>query len=151
MAIQHLQFTQIFPATLSNTWQFFADPRNLARISPPALDFQIQNHLPEHIYAGLMIEFSVRPFGFAMRWLTEITQVAEGRYFIDEQRVGPFSLWHHEHHFRDLGEGRVEMRDLVTYIPLFGPLGGLIDPFYTRPRVRRIFAHRASAIAKIFS
>ena len=151
MAIHTIQTRQIIKSSLTEAWDFFSSPRNLARITPPELGFQILTELPAHMYSGMMIEYRVTPLlGIPMRWLTEITHVHEGKFFVDEQRVGPYAIWHHEHHFKDLGNGTVEMQDKVTYVPPFGPLGELVHPFIIKPQLDRIFAHREKAVTELF-
>lgn len=142
-----LERKQIVEATVEECWDFFSDPSNLRAITPESLDFRIVSALPERIYAGLMIEYRVRPlFGIPVTWLTEITHVREGEMFVDEQRVGPYRVWHHEHTFRAAGNGRTECRDKVTYVPPLGPLGALAHPMLIRPQLERIFAHRAAVV-----
>jgi ligand-binding SRPBCC domain-containing protein len=149
--IHVLETTQMIPATLDRAWDFFSDPRNLQRITPPALDFQVLTTLPERIHPGMMIEYRVRPLlGIPARWLTEITHVEPGKFFVDEQRIGPYRIWHHEHHFRALGEGRVEIRDRVTYVLPFGVLGEFVHPFLVRPQLAQIFAFREKAVRDLF-
>ena len=80
--------------------------------------------------------------GIPLTWVTEIVQVDAPRYFADDQRVGPYRLWHHEHFFRPLPEGGTEVRDLVTYAPPLGPLGRLFNAVAIRPQLERIFAYR---------
>jgi ligand-binding SRPBCC domain-containing protein len=146
-----IEFTQIVSAKLETVWDFFSDPRNLARITPPEMRFTVVSPQPDRVYAGLMIEYRVRPLlGIPLRWLTEITHVEPGRLFVDEQRMGPYRLWHHEHHFRELAGGRVEMRDRVTYALPFGPLGELAHPFLVKPQLARIFAFREKVVEGIF-
>ena len=146
-----LHATQIIHATIERAWDFFSDPRNLAKITPPKLDFTILAELPERIYPGMMIEYRVRPLlGIPVRWLTEITHVEPGRFFVDEQRIGPYQVWHHEHHFKPLDRGRVEITDRVTYVLPFGPLGDLIHPFLVQPQLRKIFAFREAAVNGLF-
>ena len=96
MIIHTIQHTQTVPASPPECWEFFSNPGNLAQLTPPALDFRVLSDVPSKIYAGLMIEYRVRPvFGLPMVWLTEITYVDENRRFVDEQRVGPYlSLIH---------------------------------------------------------
>jgi ligand-binding SRPBCC domain-containing protein len=84
-----------------------------------------------------------------MSWLTEITQVNEPEYFVDEQRVGPYRLWHHEHFFRAEDERRTEVRDLVHYVPPFGVLGALFEPLLIRPQLERIFDFREQQLTAI--
>ncbi len=133
--------------SLTDCWDFFSDPRNLAKITPPALNFQVRSEVPAKIYPGLMIRYTVTPvFGIRMSWLTEIVQVQEPYYFADEQRQGPYRLWHHEHFFREMDDGQIEVRDLVHYIPPFGPLGGLINGLMIKQQLAAIFDHRGQAL-----
>lgn len=151
MAIHSLQKIQIVEATLAECWDFFSNPKNLARITPPALDFQVVSDLPAQIYPGMMIEYRVRPLlGFAVTWLTEITRVAAPHHFVDEQRVGPYRVWHHEHFFAECADGRVEIRDRVTYVLPFGPLGELAHGPLVRPQLEKIFGFREKAVAELF-
>lgn len=152
MAVHTLHATQTIQATVPQAWSFFSNPRNLARITPPRLGFEILTpDLPERIQPGLMIAYRVRPvLGVPLTWLTEITHVEEGQRFVDEQRVGPYAVWHHEHLFRDLDGGRVEISDHVTYVLPLGPLGNLLHPWLVRPQLGRIFAHRENAVRAIF-
>lgn len=147
-----LHATQTVAASLDRAWDFFSDPRNLAAITPPELDFTVLSELPERVHAGLMIEYRVRPLlQIPLRWVTEITHVEQGRYFSDEQRIGPYRIWHHEHYFRDLGDGRVELRDQVSYVLPFGPLGDLAHPFLVEPQLKKIFAFREAAVTRLFA
>lgn len=151
MAIHVLRTTQIVPATVEECWAFFSDPRNLAEITPKALDFQVLSDLAPAIYPGMMIEYRVRPLlGLPVTWLTEITHVEEGRRFVDEQRVGPYAIWHHEHTFAALDDRRTEIRDVVHYVLPFGWLGNLVHPFLVAPQLRKIFAFREKAVRDRF-
>jgi len=102
------------------------------------------------IYPGQLIEYKLRPLPWLRtRWLTEITQVDEGHYFVDEQRRGPYKLWHHQHHFREI-QGGVEMTDLVHYLIPFGFLGDLVGALFVRRRLEEIFAYRRQVISSVF-
>lgn len=102
------------------------------------------------MYAGQLIEYRVSPLlGIPMYWMTEITQVVEGKYFIDEQRFGPYSLWHHQHHFREV-EGGVEMTDIVHYKIPMGILGVVADKLFVRKKLETIFDYRYVAVDKLF-
>jgi ligand-binding SRPBCC domain-containing protein len=105
----------------------------------------------EKAYAGQIIRYNVSVLpGIKMHWVTEITQVKEGVHFIDEQRFGPYALWHHQHHFKAVPSG-VEMTDEVNYgIPL-GILGRLAHFLFVRGEVNRIFDHRYRVLEKYFS
>ncbi len=152
MAIHTLRRTQIIPTSRESAWEFFSDPRNLAKITPPSMGFQtVTPDLPGRIHPGLMIEYRVRPVaGVPLTWLTEITHVTEGESFVDEQRVGPYAIWHHEHVFRDAQGGGVEMEDRVTYVLPFGWLGNLAHPILVLPQLERIFAFREEAVRSLF-
>ena len=150
MPIYTFERTQIVELPLDQSWRFFSDPRNLARITPPAMKFIVKSDLPDVVHPGLMIRYSVSPlFGIPMTWLTEITHVCAPNYFVDEQRVGPYRLWHHEHFFRALDEHRTEVRDRVHYAPPLGPLGALLNSFLIAPQLTRIFDYRAQQITVI--
>lgn len=151
MPIYTLQRKQVLKAPIDRCWSFFSDPRNLPRITPPALRFCVKTVLPEQIYAGLMIEYTVCPlFGVPVSWLTEITQVQAPAYFADEQRVGPYAIWHHEHFFRDLGDGQTEVRDLVHYVPPLGPFGAVLNFLLVHPQLERIFGFREKTLRELF-
>lgn len=152
MAVHTLQTKQIIRTGMADAWAFFSNPRNLAKITPPEMGFEVLTpDLEPTIYAGMMIAYRVRPLlGIPMTWLSEITLVEEGVRFIDEQRVGPYAVWHHEHRFHDLGDGRVEMEDKITYVLPFAPLGDLAVPLLVKPQLERIFAFREKAVRKLF-
>ncbi len=151
MPVHTLERTQIIPAPLAVAWEFFSSPRNLERITPRELDFRILSELPAQMYAGMMIRYRVRPLlGLPLTWVTEITHVEPQRMFVDEQRVGPYRMWHHEHHFRELDGGRVEMLDRITYQL---PLGWLSEPVHAwivRRQLAAIFDHRHVAVERLF-
>lgn len=152
MSIHTLHRTLEIAATREAAWAFFSNPRNLARITPPALDFQITTpDLPEHIHAGMMIQYRVRPLlGIAMTWLTEITHVSEGDRFVDEQRVGPYAIWHHEHWFRESSPGCVEIEDRVTYRLPFGWLSEPVHALVVVRQLKAIFDYRTKAVEEVF-
>lgn len=116
MAVYSFSTQQILPITLEKAWEFFSNPANLQEITPRDMNFRIISQFHgTQMYPGQVIEYKVSPIkGLSMYWMTEITHVEEGKYFIDEQRFGPYSLWHHQHHFREV-EGGVEMTDIVHY------------------------------------
>lgn len=152
MPIHTLTARQVVPISLDEAWDFFSDPRNLEKITPPGMGFlTVTPDLPPHIHPGLMIEYRVRPLlGLPMTWLTEITHMKEGSFFVDEQRVGPYAIWHHEHTFRALGDRRVEIGDRVTYRLPYQPFGDLVHGPLVRPQLRRIFAYREAAVRRLF-
>jgi ligand-binding SRPBCC domain-containing protein len=152
MGIHQLHRTQVIEASLYDCWGFFSNPGNLSRITPANLHLELIHELPPVMYAGLFIEYRVRPFrGVKFTWLTEITRVEEGRYFIDEQRLGPYRLWHHEHHFRALDDHRTEMRDSIWYMLPFSPWSEFAHSWLVRPRLKQIFDYRERVTTEIFT
>ncbi len=135
---------------LEECWRFFSDPGNLSKITPPTMGFTVLSELPPEIHTGLMIRYRVSPlFGIPLSWLTEITQVRRPDYFVDEQRVGPYKVWHHEHFFRAIDGQQTEVRDLVHYVPPLGPLGALLNRLVIRRQLERIFDFRTESLARI--
>jgi ligand-binding SRPBCC domain-containing protein len=142
---------QFIPAELPVVWGFFATPRNLDELTPADLRFRILSEVPARMYPGLMIEYRISPVrGVWLRWLTEIRHIREGSYFVDEQRLGPYRLWYHEHHFEAVAGG-VRMVDRVTYEVGWGPLGWLAERTWVRRQLEHIFDFRAQKVAEIFS
>ncbi|MEO5754225.1 MAG: SRPBCC family protein [Chthoniobacterales bacterium] len=142
MPIYQLERKQMVSLGLDECWRFFSDPRNLKKITPPEMNFVIKSRLPAEVHPGLMIEYTVAPLlGIPLTWLTEIVSVDAPHRFVDEQRVGPYRLWHHEHYFQEVESG-TEVHDLVTYVPPLGPLGALLNRWLIRPQLERIFDYR---------
>ena len=151
MPVHTLERTQVITASLAAAWDFFSSPRNLERITPKALDFHILSELPPRMYAGMMIRYRVRPLlGIPLTWVTEITHIEEGVRFVDEQRVGPYRMWHHEHHFRELPGGRIEMLDRVTYQLAGGWLSEPVHALVVRRQLADIFDFRTEAVKRLF-
>lgn len=141
---------QTLRVELAEAWAFFSDPRNLVKITPSYMGFEIHTPLPEKAYAGLVIEYTVRPImGIPLRWVTEITHLDEGKMFVDEQRFGPYSFWHHQHLFNEI-EGGIEMRDIVHYRAPFGPIGQIAQALLIDRQVQQIFAHRFKVLEETF-
>lgn len=151
MKIYQLKSSQILPISLPTAWNFFSDPKNLSKITPKWLNFEITSNLPERMYAGLIITYKVRPMlNIPQTWVTEITHVYEPNYFVDEQRFGPYKMWHHEHSFTEIPGVGVEMRDLVTYALPFGFLGRIANTLFVRKKVLEIFKYRKEVLLKMF-
>lgn len=150
MKVYRLETTQRVPGSIESAWHYFSDPRKLREITPPGMGFEITSPLPERMYEGMIISYVVRPLlGIPAQWVTEITHIAEGRLFVDEQRFGPYRFWHHEHHFSEI-PGGVEMRDIVHYVVPFGWVGRIANVLFVRPTLDDIFAYRKRAIARLF-
>lgn len=144
--------TQRLPVSIETAWDFFSTPSNLAKITPEYMRFHVTSdpaHL-EKIYAGQVITYTVRPlFNIPLFWMTEITHVEPGTFFVDEQRIGPYSLWHHQHRFRSI-PGGVEMTDLVHYRLPFGPLGSLAHWLFVGRQLKDIFDFRWTKLEQVF-
>ena len=151
MKVYNLKRTQFLPISLSEAWNFFSTPRNLSKITPGHMGFKILYVSGgEKAYAGQIIRYqiSILP-GIKVHWVTEITQVQESHYFIDEQRFGPYALWHHQHHFIEV-PGGVKMTDEVNYAIPLGILGRLAHFIFVGREVNRIFDHRFIVLEEFF-
>ena len=146
-----LQSVQRVPASLDDIWAFFSDARNLAAVTPPHLNLKVTNRVyGESVYAGQVMTYTVRPLlGIPLAWMTEITHVEPKVYFVDEQRKGPYKLWHHQHHFKAI-EGGTEMTDLVHYRLPFGPLGTIAHGLLVKKELEKIFSYRYQKIIERF-
>ena len=142
MAFYQLREEQFVPATIDDVWDFISSPANLKEITPDYMGFDITSeNLPDKMYPGMIISYKVSPLlGIKMTWVTEITQVKEKEFFVDEQRVGPYSMWHHQHHIKSV-DGGVLMTDIVTNQPPLGPIGAAIGN-----AVRRITGQRLTEL-----
>lgn len=144
--------TQNLPISLDEAWDFFSSPHNLARITPPEMNFIVTSvyNGDAKMYPGMIITYKVSPvFGIKLNWMTEITHVKEGKYFVDEQRFGPYALWHHQHHFKEI-PGGVEMTDLLHYAIPFGPIGRLTNTIMVGKKIKKVFDFRTKAVEGIF-
>jgi len=150
--IYSFKAVQKIPVDLDTAWDFFSKPENLNAITPKKMGFKIiSKHHSETMYAGQLIEYTVKPlFGIPLYWMTEITHVKEKKYFIDEQRFGPYSLWHHQHHFKQTGNGII-MTDIVHYKIPFWFIGDIANAFIVKNQLREIFLFRRKVIEKKFS
>ena len=145
-----LKRTQFIKTDLKTAWDFFSSPGNLKKITPQYMGFDVKTALPEKMYEGLMIEYTVKPLlGIPVNWITEIKTVKELEFFVDEQRKGPYKIWHHEHHFKEV-DGGVEMTDIVSYELPLGILGRFMHPFLVQKKLEEIFDFRFKAVEELF-
>ncbi|MDA9161920.1 SRPBCC family protein [Crocinitomicaceae bacterium] len=150
MGMYQLKRTQFIRTDLKTAWDFFSSPGNLKKITPDYMGFNVKTELPEKMYEGLMIEYTVKPLlGIPMNWITEIKTVNELEFFVDEQRKGPYKIWHHEHHFKEV-DGGVEMTDIVSYELPLGILGRIMHPFVVQKKLEEIFDFRFKAVEELF-
>jgi len=142
---------QLIPTDLKTAWDFFSNPNNLKNITPVNLGFKvISKYQGDTMYPGQVIEYKVSPLlGIPLYWMTEITHVEDKKYFVDEQRYGPYSLWHHQHHFKEVNGG-VEMTDIVHYKIPFWFLGDIANSLFVQQQVQGIFDFRFKKVEELF-
>jgi len=142
---------QNVPVSLEEVWAFFSDAKNLAAVTPPHLNLKVTNEVyGGALYPGQVMIYKVKPLlGIPIAWMTEITHVEPMKYFVDEQRKGPYKLWHHQHHFKKI-EGGVEMTDLVHYRLPLGILGSVANSLLVKSELNKIFAYRYQRVIELF-
>ncbi|WP_158977480.1 SRPBCC family protein [Cellulophaga sp. L1A9] len=150
MRLYRLHSKQILPISKEKAWHFLSDPANLKVITPDAMGFEILSGADKEMFAGQIIQYNVSPIaGIKTRWVTEITHVDQGRYFVDEQRFGPYALWHHKH-FINPTENGVEMEDIIDYKIPFGLLGQLVHRLFIKNQLTKIFKYREDKLIELF-
>jgi ligand-binding SRPBCC domain-containing protein len=150
MKIYRLESKQNLPISKKEAWEFLSSPKNLKTITPEYMSFDILSGADRPMFAGQIIQYIVTPLlGIKTKWVTEITHVVEEEYFVDEQRFGPYALWHHKHFIKEI-PGGVEMEDIIDYKVPMGILGQLVHPFIVKPKLDEIFEHRRKKLIEIF-
>jgi len=150
MKIYTLHKKQNLPISKEEAWDFLSSPKNLKTITPNYMGFNILSGGDRPMFAGQIIQYIVTPvLGIKTKWVTEITHVKEGEYFVDEQRFGPYALWHHKHFIKEI-DGGVEMEDIIDYKVPFGFLGQLVHPFLVTPKLEEIFKYRTQKLEALF-
>ena len=151
MHLYRLSRCQHLPVSIHHAWAFFADPRNLARITPGWLRFRLTAPPDGPMHPGMIFTYRLTPiWRLPCRWVSEITHVNAPHLFVDEQRLGPYRLWHHLHRF-EAAVGGVTMRDVVHYALPYGPLGRLLHQALVEKRLRTIFDFRRDRLTDIFA
>lgn len=152
MAFFQFKREQFLSNNLEQVWSFISNPGNLKRITPKSMGFDITSEdLAEKMYEGMIISYRVSPLlGIPTTWVTEITHVKEYHYFVDEQRVGPYKMWHHEH-FLEATKNGVKMTDIVSYEPPFAMLGIIANQLVIKRKLNQIFDHRAKVMENLFN
>ncbi len=149
MKLYQLHTKQKLPISKQQAWDFLSDPSNLAKITPD-MGFEILSGAERPMFPGQIIQYIVSPFpGIRTKWVTEITHVVEGKYFVDEQRFGPYALWHHKHFIKEI-DGGVEMEDIVDYKLPFGVLGELMHELVVKKKLKKIFTFREQKLIELF-
>ena len=136
--------------TKQEAWDFLSKPENLKTITPPYMGFNILSGADRPMYAGQIIQYIVTPvLNIKTKWVTEITHMVDGSYFVDEQRFGPYALWHHKHFIKEV-DGGVEMEDIIDYKVPFGIIGRLVHPILVKPTLQEIFEFRRKKLNELF-
>ena len=150
MKLYQLRATQTLPITQEVAWDFLSNPANLKLITPESMGFNILSGDDRSMFPGQIIAYKVSPFfGYTTKWVTEITHVLDGSYFVDEQRFGPYALWHHKH-FITAVEGGVQMEDIIDYKLPFGILGQIMHPLVVKRQLLKIFRYRENKLTALF-
>tara|TARA_B100000029_G_scaffold410378_1_gene412298 strand:+ start:592 stop:1056 length:465 start_codon:yes stop_codon:yes gene_type:complete len=148
--VNKLYYSQKLPISLDEAWDFLSSPNNLKLITPKSMNFKIIDWDKKKAYPGQIIQYTVSPvFGIKIKWVTEITQVKKNNYFIDEQRFGPYSFWHHKHFIKEIDNG-ILMDDIIHYKIPFGFIGIILNKVYIKNKLSKIFKYRESKLNKIF-
>jgi len=149
--LHRLYQQQIIPTPLDEVWAYFATPHNLNEMTPPDMKFETLHGGDEKMFQGQLIEYRVSFMPLIKsRWLTEIAHVEEKAYFVDEQRIGPYRFWYHEHRFETVEAG-TQITDQVTYELPFGVLGDIVHTLWVKHKLNRIFEFRKIKVTKLFS
>jgi len=147
---ERVKTKQNLPISLQQAWDFLSDPKNLKTITPDYMGFKIISGADRKMYSGQLIQYIVTPLaGIKTTWVTEITHAVDKEYFVDEQRFGPYALWHHKHFIKKI-PGGVEMEDIIDYKVPFGILGQLVHPILVKPKLKEIFDYREQKLIELF-
>ena len=150
--IYTLTSEQILPLSLEKAWEFFTLPTNLDKITPKEMEFRITNNPPNKTYKGQIITYKIGILpGISSNWITEITHLEDQQFFVDEQRFGPYAMWHHEHHFKEISENKVLMTDIVNFKMPFGILGDFFAGKLVKNKVKFIFESRYTILEKFLT
>ena len=150
MKIYTKRSIQQLPISKQQAWEFLSDPNNLKVITPDYMGFNILSGADRPMFAGQIIQYIVTPvMRIKTKWVTEITHVNEPNYFVDEQRFGPYALWHHKHFIKEI-EGGVEMEDIIDYKVPFGIIGQMVHPFLVKSKLDEIFNYRKVKLIELF-
>ena len=150
MKIYTYHAKQNLPISIDEAWEFLSNPKNLKVITPDYMGFITLSGDDRPMFAGQIIQYIVTPIlGIPTKWVTEITHVIDKKYFVDEQRFGPYSLWHHKHFIKEI-PGGVEMEDIIDYKIPMGILGQLVHPILVKPKLNEIFDYRRRKLIELF-
>lgn len=150
MKIYNIHKKQKLPISVKEAWDFISDPKNLKKITPEYMGFDIISNNKKEMYSGQIIQYAVTPvFGIKTKWVSEITHLEENKYFVDEQLYGPYAMWHHKHFINEI-KGGVELEDIIDYKVPLGILGQIVNPILVKPKLEEIFNFRQKKLLEIF-
>jgi ligand-binding SRPBCC domain-containing protein len=150
MKIYRFESKQNLPISKKEAWEFLSSPKNLKKITPEYMSFDIISGADRPMFAGQIIQYLVTPiFSIKTKWVSEITHVVDGEYFVDVQLFGPYSLWHHKHFIKEI-PGGVEIEDIIDYKVPLGILGQFVHPFIVKPKLEEIFEYRRKKLITLF-
>jgi ligand-binding SRPBCC domain-containing protein len=150
LKLYQIKTKQKLPISVDKAWEFLSNPKNLKEITPKHMNFKILSGADRSIFAGQIIQYKVTPMlGISTKWVTEITHVKDKEYFVDEQRFGPYALWHHKHFIKKI-DGGVEMEDVIDYKIPFGIIGQIAHPIIVKNKLKQIFKYRENKLKELF-
>jgi len=150
LKLYQIKIKQNLPISVDKAWEFLSNPKNLKEITPKYMNFRILSGADRSIFAGQIIQYKVTPMlGISTKWVTEITHVKDKEYFVDEQRFGPYALWHHKHFIKKI-DGGVEMEDVIDYKIPFGIIGQIAHPIIVKNKLKQIFKYRENKLKELF-
>lgn len=149
MSVEVFRREQLIRRPRAEVFEFFSRPENLARVTPPALGFQILTPSPIVMKEGALIDYQIHLLGVPLRWRSLITAYEPPHRFVDQQLTGPYSFWHHTHEFEEVPEGTL-VRDTVRYSLPLGALGDLVAGRFVAGDLEEIFRYRRKVIASVF-
>jgi ligand-binding SRPBCC domain-containing protein len=150
MKIYTLHKSQKLPISLDTAWEFLCNPANLSKLTPSEMNMKIISGADRPMYAGQVLQYTVTPVaGIKTKWVSEITQFEDKKYFVDVQLYGPYAFWHHKHFIHEI-DGGVEMEDVIDYKVPLGLLGQLVHPILVKPKLEEIFNYRKTQLEALF-
>ncbi len=151
MKVKRKYWEQLIKKPIDEVWEFFSRPENLNVITPEDMQFEILTPIKGvRMYEGMIVQYNVSPFkGVKLNWVTEITQIKERKFFIDEQRFGPYAFWHHQHHFEEVADG-VLMKDILHYKVPYGFIGDIVNAIFVENKIEEIFRYRFKIVDELF-
>lgn len=146
MKIHRLETQLWLPRSRQQVFAFFAEPRNLERLTPAWLHFEFMTSVEGEVGQGTLLDYRLRLHGIPLRWQSEIAVWEPPDRFVDRQTKGPYSMWVHEHTF-DERDGGTLVGDRVDYAV---PGGRIVQKFFVAPDLQRIFRYRRHVLEGIF-